>query len=89
MENLLYLLIVMGFAALPVILPLIFMEMTADKEYPLSDKRRKLARHLGWLLGLSLLALFVYFIFNSEEGHLRRSIRVIVQLVQFLIDFLK
>lgn len=89
MENLLFLLAVMTFAALPVILPFIFMEMTAEKKHPVSDKRRKFARLLGWVLGLSLLAFFAYLIFNNEEGHTHRLIRVAVQLLQFLIDFLK
>lgn len=89
MENLLFLLIVMTVAALPVILPFIFMEMTAEKKHPVSDKRRKFARLLGWVLGLSLLALLAYLLFNNGEERAHHLVRGIVQLLQFLIDFLK
>jgi len=79
----------MTVAALPVILPFIFMEMTAEKKHPVRDKRRKFARLLGWVLGLSLLAFFAYLIFNNEAGRVHHLVRGIVQLLQFLIDFLK
>jgi len=79
----------MTVAALPVILPFIFMEMTAEKKHPVSDKRRKFARLLGWVLGLSLLALFAYLLFNNGEERAHHLVRGIVQLLQFLIDFLK
>ncbi|TFW72600.1 hypothetical protein C3Y98_03060 [Methylotenera oryzisoli] len=89
MENLLFLLIVMTVAALPVILPFIFMEMTAEKKHPVSDKRRKFARLLGWVLGLSLLAFFAYLFFNNGGERTHRLVNGAVQLLQFLIDFLK
>lgn len=79
----------MTVAALPLILPFIFMEMTAEKKHPVSDKRRKFARLLGWVLGLSLLAFFAYLLFNNGEERAHHLVRGIVQLLQFLIDFLK
>jgi hypothetical protein len=89
MENLLFLLIVITFTALPVILPFIFMEMTAEKRHSVSDKRRKVARLLGWVLGLTLLTFFAYLILNNDEGRTHHLVRGIIQLLQFLIDFLK
>lgn len=89
MEGLLFILLVLGVAALPVILPFIFLEMTAEKEHPVSDKRRKFARFLGWVLGLTLLVFFAYIMVNNEEGHAHRLVRGFVQFLQFLIDFLK
>jgi hypothetical protein len=89
MESVLFLIVVLTFAPLPLILPFVFMEMTAQKKHPVSDKRRKLARLLGWVLGLSLLVLIVYFGVSNEDGRMRSLIRGTVQFLLFLMDFLK
>lgn len=69
-------------AASPVVLPFIFLEMMDKKQHPINDKRRKLARIIGW----SLVVLLLFIIITGDGTHRGRDF---MKVFIFAVDFLK